>query len=95
MQIRYTRFAANFLSRLKSRDVTVYHNLRGLIIQLSANPEIDNETKILKDFGSGRSVPLYVDDEWWIIYRVILEGSEEIFSVISIYDARNPPNTRL
>jgi hypothetical protein len=59
-------------------------------------PEIDNETKFLRDFGSGRSVPVYIDDSWWIVYRIDkLENNEEVLSVISIWDAQNPPHTRI
>ncbi len=95
MRIRYTERSANFLRRVRIQDENLYHQIRGLVIQLSINPEIDNESKILRDFGSGRSTPMYIDDDWWIIYRVTREVTGEVLDVISIWDARNPPNTRL
>ena len=95
MRIRYTERAARFLRRVRLQNENHYHNIRGLVIQLSVNPEIDNESKILRDFGSGRSTPMYVDDDWWIVYRVTRNDTEEVLEVISIWDARNPPNTRL
>ena len=80
---------------VRKRDEGEFHSLRGLILQLSANPEIDNETKFLKDFGSGQETPVYVDSDWWIVYRVEYQEGEEIFSVISIWEAAGPPNLRL
>ena len=77
------------------RNIDEYHDLRGLVIQLSANHEIDNETKVFMDFGSGIPTPVYMDEDWWIVYRVELENDEEIMTVISIWDAGSPPNTML
>ena len=92
--IRYTSRAATRMRQIRERSEEAYHSIRGLIIHLSANPEIDNKSKILKDFGND-SVPVYVDDEWWIVYRVDRSGNEEVFSVLSIWDAKNPPHARL
>lgn len=83
------------MKQLRSSDEEGFHSLRGLIIQLAAMPQIDNERKVLMDFGTGRSVPVYVGDDWWIIYRVDLGSDEEVFSVISIWPADSPPSTRL
>ena len=93
--IRYTSRAEIRMRQIRERNEEAYHSLRGLIIHLSTNPEIDNRSKVLKDFGSGRSVPVYMDDEWWIVYQVDRSGNEEVFSVLSIWDAKNPPHTRL
>ena len=94
-RIRYTRRAAFMLRQLRQQCEDVFHALRGLILQLSVNSSIDNRQKFLKDFGSGRATPVYMDDEWWIVYRVNLDDGEEVFSVISIWDARNPPGALL
>jgi hypothetical protein len=66
-----------------------------LILQLAVNSGIDNVRKFLVDFGSGQATPVYMDEEWWIVYQVNLEDNEEVFSVISIWNAAAPPQTRL
>ena len=83
------------MRQIRQQDEDTYHSLRGLIIQLSTSPEIDNETKVLMNFGSDRHTPVYVDDDWWIVYRVEIVEGEEVLSVISIWDAGNPPQSRL
>ena len=94
-RIRYTDRAAFFLERLKARDNEAFHSLQGLVIELSVMPGIDNQTRFLKDFGSGTSTPVYIDDEWWIVYRVDMANGEEVLSIISIWTAASPPNLRL
>ena len=83
------------MRRVRLRSENTFHALRGLVIQISANPQIDNRTKVLKDFGSGGATPVYVDDEWWIVYRVDRITGNEVFSVLSIWDAGSPPHIRL
>ncbi len=83
------------MRQLRVSDEGGFHSLRSLILQLAAMPQIDNDQKVLMDFGTGRSVPVYVGDDWWIVYRVDLSNDEEIFSVISIWPADSPPNTRM
>ena len=83
------------MRQIRARDEATYHSLRGLILQIAANPEVDNETKFLKNFGGGRSLPVYADDNWWIVYRVTRDDSEELFSVTSIRESKSPPNVRL
>ena len=51
------------MGRVRERSEAEFHLLRGLIIQLSATPDVDNESKVLMDFGSGTSVPVYVDHQ--------------------------------
>ncbi len=94
-RFRYTPRANSRLQQIRVENAEAFHSLRGLIIQLSMNPEIDNEKKILMSFGGGREVPVYVDEDWWIVYRVDRIDGEEVLSVISIWDADNPPYTRL
>lgn len=83
------------MRQVKASSQRDFDSVRGLIVQLAAMPEIDNETKVLVDFGSGRSTPVYKGDDWWIVYRLDREGNEDVFSVLSIWDAKNPPHTRL
>ena len=83
------------MKAVRERDEQEFHALRGLVLQLSVNPAIDNETKFLKDFGSGQETPVYVDSDWWIVYRMESLEGEEIFSVISIWEAAGPPHLRL
>lgn len=84
-----------FLNQIRARSEGDFHALNGIIVQLSAMPEVDNETIVRMDFGSGRSAPVYVDEKWWIVYRVDNYGSEDTLVVISIWDADNPPHTRI
>lgn len=69
--------------------------MNGIIVQLSVMPDVDNETIVYMDFGSGRSVPVYVDENWWIVYRIDNYGGEDTLVIISIWDADNPPHTRI
>ena len=66
MRIRYSR-ASVFIRQIRERSEDRYHSLRGLIIQLASDPEIDNKLKVLHDFGSGNATPVYMDEEWWIV----------------------------
>ena len=95
MRIRISERSRMFLERIRESDEAKYHALQGLILTLSIYPEPDNVRKIRKNFGSGRLTPVYVDEDWWIIYRVEGEGDEETLVVISIWDAARPPHTRL
>ena len=95
MRIRISERSRMFLERIRESDEGKYHSLQGLILTLSIDPEPDNVRKIRKNFGSGRLTPVYVDEDWWIIYRVEGEGDEETLVVISIWDAARPPHTRL
>ena len=95
MRIRISERSRMFLERIRESDEGKYHSLQGLIITLSIDPEPDNVRKTRKNFGSGRLTPVYVDEDWWIIYRVEGEGDEETLVVISIWDAARPPHTRL
>lgn len=95
MRIRYTDRANSFLNQLRERNEGDFHALNGIIVQLSVMPEVDNETIVYMDFGSGRSVPVYVDENWWIVYRVDNYEFEDTLVVISIWEADNPPHTRI
>ena len=95
MLIRCSVRAEQFLSRLIERDEAEYDSLNGLIILLSTDPSVDNETKTYMDFGGGTETPVYVDDDWWIVYRIDNQGSEETLYIVSIWDAARPPHTRL
>lgn len=95
MRIRYTDRATMFLDRIRKQSEDDFHALNGIIIQLSVMPEVDNETKVYMEFGSGRSAPVYADENWWIVYRVDNYGGEDTLVVISIWDADNPPHTRI
>ncbi len=95
MRIRYTSRTLSFLSQIRNRSESEYHALNGLLVLLSTEHEIDNETKVLRDFGSGIPTPVYMDEDWWIVYRVELENGKEIMTVISIWYADSPPNTML
>ena len=77
---------------IRDTDEDRFHSVRGLVVQIATNPEIDNVSKVLKDFGSGQSVPVYMDEEWWIVYRVDRVGVEEVLSVVSIWDVRGLPH---
>ena len=95
MRIRYTDRANMSLRQLRERSEEDFHALNGIIVQLSMMPEVDNETIVRMDFGSGRSTPVYIDDDWWIVYRVDNYEGEDTLVVISIWDADNPPHTRI
>ncbi len=95
MRVRYSQRAARFMGDLRTCDETQFHSLRGLILQIAGDPSIDNVTKILTDFGSGTSAPVYMDEDWWIVYRVDREQRDDIMSVISIWSASSPPHLRL
>ena len=95
MRIRYTDRADSFLNRLRERSEDDFHALNGIIIQLSVMPEVDNETTVYMDFGSGRSASVYVDENWWIVYRVDRVNRERVLVIISIWSADNPPHTRI
>ena len=95
MRIRYTDRTASFLNQIRERSEDDFHALNGIIVQLSITPEVDNETIVYMDFGSGRSTPVYVDEDWWIVYRVNNLDGEPMLVVISIWNADNPPQTRL
>ena len=84
------------MRQTRERSEERFHSLRGLILQIAFNPEIDNRSKVLHDFGSGNAVPVYMDEDWWIVYRVNREETgPEVLSVISIWRASSPPHTRL
>ena len=83
------------MRRIRSQSESEYHALNGIIVQLSVMPEIDGKAKILMDFGSGNSAHVYVGSNWWIVYRLENAGSSQELVVISIWDADNPPHTRL
>ncbi len=93
MRIRYSDGASSYISRLWERDEGLYHSLQALVVLLSTDPSIDNDRKVLHDFGSGNPTPVYVGRDWGIVYRMAI--SEEILEIISIWDAKNPPGTRL
>ncbi|MCH7625623.1 MAG: hypothetical protein IIC83_06840 [Chloroflexi bacterium] len=95
MRISYLPRADIFLRRLRDRDEAAFHSLRGLIHVVSSMPEIDNVSKVLMDFGSGRSTPVYVGEDWWFVYRVEREEEEDVFRVLMIWEASNPPHLRL
>lgn len=95
MRIIYKDRAASSLMNIRERDELEYDSLRGLVLLLSTDPEIDNETKTLRDFGSGIETPVYVDDDWWIVYRIDNQGDEKTLVIVSIWDATRPPHTRL
>ena len=95
MRVRYTDRAVSFLNQLRERSEDDFHALNGIIVQLSVMPDVDNETIVRMDFGSGRSAPVYVDENWWIVYRVNYVDGEPVLVVISIWDADNPPHTRI
>lgn len=97
MRIRHSDRAEQFLSRLRERDDAEYDSLNGLIILLSTDPSIDNETKFLRNSGGGDLVPVYTDEDWIIYYRVVSdsETGEDALSITSIWDATRPPHTRL
>ena len=95
MRIRYTDRTGSFLNRIRERSEDDFHALNGIIVQLSVMPEVDNEAIVYMDFGSGRSVPVYVDENWWIVYRIDNYKGEDTLVVISIWEADNPPHTRI
>lgn len=95
MQIRYTRRAEIFLNQVRARSEDDFHALNGIIVQLSVMPEVDNENIVQVDFGSGRRTPVYVNGDWWIVYRVDESSGESVLVVISIWDANAPPTTRI
>lgn len=97
MRIRYSSRAEQFLRRLRERDAAEYGFLNGLIILLSTDPSIDNQTKILRGSGSGELVPVYMDEDWIIYYRVVSDSETgvETLVIVSIWDAARPPHTRL
>jgi hypothetical protein len=94
-KVRYAERAAISLRLVRRSSEDAFHLLRGLILQLAVNPEIDNVRKFLIDFGSGQATPVYMDEDWWIVYQVTLVDNEEVFLVISIWNAAAPPQTRL
>lgn len=94
-RVRYAERAAITLRSVRRSSEGAFHSLRGLILQLAVNPEIDNTRKFLRDFGSGQVTPVYMYEDWWIVYRVDVVDDEEVFSVISIWNAMAPPQTRL
>lgn len=95
MRIKHSVRAEQFLRRLRERDTAEYRFLNGLIILLSTDPSVDNKTKTYMDFGSGTETPVYVDADWWIVYRTDNQGDEETLIIVSIWDATRPPHTRL
>ena len=95
MRIRYTDRANIFLRQIRERSEEDFHALNGIIVQLSVTPEVDNETIVWMDFGGGRSAPVYIDDDWWIVYRADYLNGEPMLVVISIWDADAPPGTRI
>ncbi len=95
MRILYLPRAEVFMRLLKERDESAFHSLRGLIYVLSTTPEIDNVSKVLMDFGSGRSTPVYVGEDWWIVYRVDRVDEEDVLRILMIWEASNPPTSRL
>lgn len=94
-RIRISDRAKRFMERIRESDEGKYHSLQGLILTLSIYPETDNVRKIRKNFGSGRLTPVYIDEDWWIVYRVEEEDGEETLVVSSIWHASRPPHTRL
>ena len=96
MRIRYAARAVPFLRALRDRDEAEYHALNGIVVQLSAMPDIDNETKFIYQ-GALRDSAVYRGEKWVIFYRVdfIGDGGEEVLVVISIYDADTELHTRL
>lgn len=97
MRIRYRDRAVTFMRRMREQDKVEYDSLRGLIILLSTDPPVDNETKFLRNSGDGDLVPVYTDEDWIIYYRVDSdsETGEETLVIVSIWDAARPPHTRL
>lgn len=95
MRIFYLPRADIFMKRLREQDESAFHNLRGLIHVVSTMPEIDNVSKVLMDFGSGRSTPVYVGEDWWIVYRVERADEEDVLRILTIWEASNPPHLRL
>ena len=95
--IRYTDRATLFLRKIEERDTDAYHSLQGTIILLATSPEIDNQVKILMDSGTGSGpTPVYADSDWWIYYRVDrISASEQVLSIMSIWEASCPPHMRL
>ena len=95
MRIRYTDRAEMFLNQVREQSVDEYHALNGLIIQLSTMPDIDNETKFIYSSSNSREVSVYRGEDWLIFYRVDNGFGEDMLIIISIWDANNPPHTRL
>ena len=96
MRIRYTDRAVTFLRKLEERDREAYHTLQGTIILLATDPAIDNETKVLIDFGGDNLASVYVAAGWWIVYRVDwVSSSEQSISIMSIWEADSPPHISL
>lgn len=95
MRIIYKGRAVTFMRRMWEMDEEEYDSLRGLIILLSTDPSIDNETKTLRDFGDGIETPVYADDEWWIVYRTDNQDGKATLTIVSIWDATRLPHTRL
>ena len=94
MRIQYTARADSFRTQIRNRSENEFHKLNGLIVQLSAMPEIDNETKFIYQ-GVSRDVSIYRGEDWLIFYRVHNDNGEEVIVIISIWDADNAPLTRL
>ena len=84
----------SFRTQIRNRSENEFHKLNGLIVQLSAMPEIDNETKFIYQ-GVSRDVSIYRGEDWLIFYRVHNDNGEEVIVIISIWDADNAPLTRL
>ena len=96
MRIRYTARATTFLRNLQERDSDAYHTLEGTIILLATSPGIDNETKVLMDFGGENLASVYMAAEWWIVYRVEwVSSSEQSISIMSIWESKSPPHVNL
>ena len=94
MRIRYTLRADSFRRQIRSQSESAFHELNGIIVQLSAMPEIDNETKFIYS-GIARDVSVYRGEDWLIFYRIDKDNSEDVLVVISIWDVNNPPHTML
>ena len=95
MKIRYLKRANVVLGKVRNDDQIRFQSLRDVIDGIAADPAIDNQSKTLQDFGSGHPTPVYVDANWWVVYRTDMIDDEEILSVLSIWDAKWPPGSRL
>lgn len=84
-----------FLNRVREQSEDEYHALNGLIVQLSAMPEIDNETRVFTRSASGKPIPVYIGEYWIIYYRVDSQEGDDVLIIISIWESDNPPHTRL
>lgn len=78
IRIRYTPTALSFLEGCTSEQ---YHDIRGLVVLISQNPDVDGKVKILVSVPPV-FLPCYVGPEWWILYELRWVSEEESLLIV-------------